>query len=525
MNHSIDLDHTGTLKPLIKAYVNESEDLGPFIYQFPDLESLKKRINHLKPQCDRKVLHQVIEAQNQKIITSKKTRLNFDLILNKSTFTVTTGHQPCLFTGPLYVIIKILQTIKLAEVLKQAFPKFNFVPVYWMGAEDHDFDEVNHFNAFNQTLSWETLQKGPVGRFDVQGLEDVYEEFAGVISAGEYRAQLLEWFGKAYACKTNYSQATRKLVNALFGDRGLLILDGDDAILKRSIIPLIKRELDEQVVYKRVTSSLSAMTPWGKPQVMPRELNLFYVEKGLRSRMIKTDSGFKTVDGDKQWSEKAMHQMVDLNPERLSPNVLLRPLFQEMVLPNLAYIGGTGEIAYWLQLGGLFQSFGLDLPFLVVRNSFLFLNEKSIKKINKLGLVWSDLFLSDVDLTKKIVNLNNGHFSLDDEHQAIEQAMDRLNEKAVEIDPTLKQVVAGEKQKMIKALYALEKRTFRAQKRINSEKIQQALALKQRVFPNGSLQERYLNFSEFFVHEGPAFFDRIYEAIDPLSPKMNAIRF
>ncbi|RLD23451.1 MAG: hypothetical protein DRI54_07325, partial [Bacteroidetes bacterium] len=266
-----------------------------------------------------------------------------------------------------------------------------------------------------------------------------------------------------------------------------------------------------------------ALSKIGKAQVNPREINLFYLEKNNRSRIIAETDHFIFDGQPKKYSLEELLELLKKYPERFSPNVLLRPLYQEKILPNLAYIGGMGEMAYWLQLNSLFAKFNASLPLLLVRNSFLFLNANQAKKLDKLGLSVNDLFSDEQELIKKIIGTSDGDFSFDKEHNEISDSMDVLSKRAVDIDQSLTQVFAGEKQRILKSLYNLEKRAFKALKQKNEQKINQVKALKDRLFPGGGLQERSDNFSGFYEQYGEALFDHIYEAIDPIDTRLNVL--
>lgn len=523
-NSPIQFSETNVVKPLMLHYLNKSAEVETFISRFPSMAAFDEQIKMRKrKKMDRAGLANALAEQNNGLIVSELTADNVERLKNENTFTVTTGHQPCLFTGPLYFVIKILNTIKLANNLNSAYPNCHFVPVYWMGAEDHDFDEINHFKLYNNLLNWETSQKGAVGRFNTQGLSKVYDEFCEILSENKQSEYLKSLFEKAYLSGADYSMATRILVNELFGKRGLVIIDGDDAYFKKSFSAIASEELRRRVTFQEVSETNTAISKIGKAQVNPREINLFYLEENNRSRIIAEGDHFIFDGQTKKFSLDEVLELLKKYPERFSPNVLLRPLYQEAILPNLAYIGGMGEMAYWLQLKSLFEKFDMLLPLLLVRNSFLFLNANQAKKIEKLGLSVADFFGDEQELIKRIVHSHEDEVSFDKEHTAMSGVMDDLTKKAVDIEPTLKQVFAGEKQRILKSLYNLEKRAFKALKQKNEQKINQAKTLKERLFPGGGLQERIDNFAGFYEQQGESFFDHIYEAIDPIDTRLNVL--
>ncbi len=524
INSPIQFRETSVLKPLMRQYLNKDPKIEPFIEHFPSLEAFATQIKiRQKTSIDRDGLVAVLREQYNGIQISELTQQNLLNLKSENTFTVTTGHQPCLFTGPLYFVIKILNTIKLTDTLNKEYPDFNFIPVYWMGAEDHDFEEVNHFNLYNKQLQWQTDQKGAVGNFSTEGLNKVYDDLCEILIDNPNGDHLKSMFENAYLKNKNYGKATRTLVNELFGNRGLVIIDGDHTQFKMAFSSIAKTELRQKITHDEVSKTNNALSKIGKAQVNPREINLFYLEKNKRSRIIAEGDQFIFDGQSKKYDLDEILELLKKYPERFSPNVLMRPLYQEMILPNLAYIGGMGEMAYWLQLKSLFAKFNAAFPLLIVRNSFLFLNANQAKKLDKLGLSVKDLFRDEQELIKMIVSMDDGDFSFDKEHTEISRVMDVLSKKAIDIDQSLKQVFAGEKQRLLKSLYNLEKRAFKALKQKNEQKISQMRSLKERLFPGGGLQERSDNFSGYYEQYGEALFDHIYEAIDPIDTRLNVL--
>ena len=508
----------------MQLYLQKDNKVADLINKFPSIEAFENQVQLKKDQnIDREQLVRVLEKQNREISISDLTKQNIKSLLTNETFTVVTGHQPCLFTGPLYFIIKILNAIKLSDDLNNKYKNQDFVPVYWMGAEDHDYEEINHFNLYNKQVKWETNQSGAVGRFNTEELEKTFQSFDEILGDNENAKYLKQIFKKAYLNNHNYSMATRVLVNELFSKYGLVIIDGDDPDLKKSFYEIAKAELEDRIAFKNVSETNRIISKLGKAQVKPREINLFYLHKNSRRRIIYNEGNFVFDGESKQYNQSEVLSMLKDNPEKFSPNVLLRPLYQEKILPNLAYIGGSGEIAYWLQLKSLFQSQNIVFPLLVVRNSFLFVNQNQAKKFDKLKLTIKDVFLDEQELIKKVVSNQDEEVSFEKENKEIEIQLDILSQKAEVIDPTLKQAFLGEKKRILKSIDNLEKRAFKALKNNSKQNIELALNLKAQLLPGGGLQERNVNFSSFYEKEGEAFFDSIYENIDSLDASLNIL--
>jgi len=231
----ITYQNSGYFSKLINDYLNENDTLRTLYNRFPTIENFGLQIEEKQrqfPLKNRIALKEQLQQQYQNFSISDSTQLNINLLEKENTFTVTTGHQLNLFTGPIYFIYKIVATIKLCKQLKAAYPDFNFVPVYWMATEDHDFEEINHFIYKGKKISWNKNSKGPVGRLTNEGLDKVFEEFSNMLPSSLAANDLQKLFTVAYLQHDNLAEATRFLVNELFKNYGLVIVDGDDKKLK-----------------------------------------------------------------------------------------------------------------------------------------------------------------------------------------------------------------------------------------------------------------------------------------------------
>jgi len=506
------LASTGAFPPLFLDYISQKDQLSPFYGLFPVLENFEKQLQQksaFSPQ-HRQVLVQSLERQYAHL----SHKPDFSSLLQENTFTVTTGHQLNIFTGPLYVIYKIVTTINLARQLKEAYPAYNFVPVYWMATEDHDFDEISYFNLFGKKYTWQTQQKGAVGRMNPRELGE----------ALKILPERLPIFEKAYLRHDNLADAVRCYMHDLFGKDGLVCLDGDDAALKRLFLPVIEDELKNSKAFDLVKNTTEAIESLGyHTQISPREINFFYLADGLRERIVKEGDAYKALNTDISFSEAEILALAKEHPEQFSPNVVLRPLYQEIILPNLAYIGGPSEVPYWMQLKGVFDYYQVPFPFLLPRNFALYVNAASQKRAEKLGVTVESLFWDDVRLRKSFVEKTSTvSLELTQEKQAIEQVFNEILRKAVAIDKTLEGAVNAEKVKMLNALDNVEKRLQKAEERNYETEVNQLLGLKAKLFPSGGLQERSENFLNFYLNDS-TFIEKLLAHFKPLDFRFNIL--
>ncbi len=522
----ISYQDSGYFTSLITDYLNQKSSLLPLYNKFPTIENFKNQIEEKQQnfkESKRAVLVQELLAQNKSISLSELSLSNINSLEKTNTFTITTGHQLTLFTGPLYFLYKIATTINLCRELKSTYPNHDFVPIYWMATEDHDFAEINHFNLKNKKFQWNEETAGPVGKLSTDGLKDFFTTFSNEIETSDNGKYLLELFKKSYLEHNNLTDATRYLVNELFGNEGLVILDGDAASLKKEFKDIIEDELLNQSSFNNVNKTNQQLKDY-PIQVNPREINLFYIDKNLRERIVFEDNLYKINNTKLSFSEAEILQLLASNPEKFSPNVILRPLYQEVILPNLCYVGGGGEIAYWLELKSNFDYHKVTFPILLIRNSVLLVSEKQEAKADKLNLNWQDLFLKQqtlLDAKTKILSTHTIDFT--EQKLVLQKQFEKLNEIAYNTDKSFEGAVKAQEKKQMKGLDNLEKRLLKAEKRVHAETLERIIGLQNELFPNQSLQERKVNFSEFYLGYGSELIKKLLEELKPLEQEFKVI--
>lgn len=527
--HHIPFSATGYFSKLICDYLDEKPELSEFYGNFPDVAGFKNQIQSKKNSfsaASRNLLVDALKNQYKNTVVSESSNQNIAALSNENTFTVTTGHQLNIFTGPLYFLYKIVTAINLAERLKQAFPQQNFVPVYWMATEDHDFEEIQYFNVNNTKICWNRESGGAVGRLKTGGFEAVYHEFSALLGTSQNADGLRELFKNAYLNNENLAKATRYLVNELFGDYGLVIVDGDDAKLKKSLAPFVKEELLQHTSFNFVSETDRQLAAEYKIQVNPREINLFYLKDAIRERIIFEKNQFTINNTNLIFSENEMMMEVEEHPERFSPNVIMRPLYQEIILPNLAYIGGGGELAYWFQLKNYFNAVNVPYPILVLRNSVLLATKKQIHKLEKLNISITDIFSEQEILIAKVIK-EHSEIKIDFSEQKymLQQQFADLKVLAKKTDNTFLGAVNAQEKKQLNGLDNLEKRLLKAQKRKLSGVVDRIKEVQNELFPHQSLQERNQNFSVFYEVLGVNLISLLLKNTDPLKFEFAVIEF
>jgi bacillithiol biosynthesis cysteine-adding enzyme BshC len=515
----IPFEETRTFSPFFLDYINQKETLQPFYNRFPVLKNFKGQLADKAasfPQANREVLVSTLQRQYQKLTLTEVVKSNITSLSDKKTFTITTGHQLNIFTGPLYFIYKIVTVINTCKELKKEYPDHNFVPVYWMASEDHDYDEIKYFKLYGKKYVWETDQKGAVGRFNTKGFDALLKDLPGD----------LKIFREAYLKHQTLSDAVRYYVNELFGKDGVVVVDADDHNLKS----LFKNVMHEDIIHcntlKLVNTTNEALEKLShKVQVFCRDINFFYVDKNLRSRIEKEGDRYKIIDTTLSFDEKEITGLIEKEPEKFSPNVILRPLYQEVILPNLAYVGGPAEVVYWLQLKNVFDHFKIPFPILMPRNFAMVIDHQSNRKFEKTGLALTNLFEEKNYLFNHWILRNSKHnLTVGSERTAINEIFSSLTSRASEIDKTLAPFVGAEGKRALNSLEKIERKLLRAEKRFQADKLRQIESVKDALFPNGSLQERTDNFLNFYQQD-TEFVIKLKENFDPFDFKFNVLTY
>jgi bacillithiol synthase len=510
--HSVALRTTGQFPPLLLDYLDQKPELDDFYSVFPSLTGAESAIKQ-RAEFDafkRDTLVAVLEKQYKNIANAP----DFSLLQNKTTFTITTGHQLNIFTGPLYVIYKIVTTINLARTLKDTYPEYDFVPVYWMASEDHDFAEIASFNLFGQKYSWSGAHSGAVGRLNPKELETLLNQLPEPVPL----------FKKAYLENETLADAVRCYMHELFGTYGLITLDADDAALKNHFLPIIEDELINQTSSNLVAKTTERLENLGyHTPVHPREINLFYIKDNLRERIVREGDVFKVINTSLQFSEEEIRQEAARHSERFSPNVVLRPLYEEVILPNLAYIGGPSEVPYWLQLKEVFDYYKVPFPMLIPRNFALYVSTASRHRAEKLGVSYEAIFKEKHQLKRDLVERFSEHtLSLDMEKYAFAEVLSKVAHKALEVDPTMEKAVLAERARLFNSLESLEKRIRKAEAHKHEVQLCQLQNLLDTFFPRGTPQERHDNFLNFYLNNRN-FIALLFESFDPLDFKFNIL--
>ncbi len=524
--HKISYSQTNSFSKIVLDYLDNAEQLKVF-YTYPiDIEGFKKAVKERsKFEINKKLLVDVLTTQYANTQTSDKLKANIQSLLQQNTFTVCTAHQPNIFTGHLYFIYKILHAIKLSEALKEAMPENNFVPVYYMGSEDADLDELGEVHINGTYYKWQTNQTGAVGRMLIdKDFIGIIDGIGGQLSVEKNGEEIIKQVRFFYKEGTTIESATFQFVHYLFNQYGLVVLLPDNRILKNEFAAIIQKELTEQFSEKAVAITVADFPKEYKVQAAGRVINLFYLHNNSRERIETAGDGFVIANTNLAFTKEELLHELKNTPERFSPNVILRPVFQEMILPNVAFIGGGGELAYWLELKKVFEAADTFFPPLVLRNSFLIINKKTAEKINNLGLNEKDIFKTEKDLIEAIVKRDaTVILDIKEEKEALKTIYDKIKTVASDIDDTLNCHVHALRTQALNRLEILEKKMLKAEKKKFETQQRQIKKIKSVVYPSGNLQERVDNILEYVTVYGEGFIGDVYKNSNALKAEFTIL--
>ena len=522
----IPFSSTQLFSKLINDYVEGKGTAIDFVQYAPNVEGYQAAIEGRKLHpIDRGLLVEVLTAQYANMDPKAAVQQHIELLKSEETFVVTTAHQPNLFSGPLYFFYKIIHAIQLAASLKKQFPQYNFVPVYYMGSEDADLDEVGAFNLDATRYQWSTKQTGAIGRMIVDDallkLIQQLEGYWSVLPQGKTALAILK---EAYQKGKSINEATLSFVHAFFGPKGLLVLQPDDAKLKAAFIPVMEKELLTQFSHDAIQPAIATLSKAYHVQTEGRTLNLFYLKDQTRARIEKQGDQYIVVDTDIRFTQSEILTELHQYPERFSPNVILRGVYQETILPGVVFVGGGGELAYWMELKNVFQQVGVHYPLLQLRNSFLLINQKQATQ-------WSSMQFDDQDFFKPILDLEVAYVKkhakealhLNDQMESLTNLYTVIKNEVVKVDPTLGAHAENLAHQAKAKLEELEKKMVRAERRKQAVAIQRIHRIKKELFPQDNLQERVENFSKWVGQYDQSWIETIMEHSTGLESKFRIV--
>jgi bacillithiol biosynthesis cysteine-adding enzyme BshC len=516
--------------PLVADYFENFEKVADFFNgDFRDPELFEERTDEVKSRdLPLGPLVPILKEQNQRFGCGFQTLENIDLLLERRACAVVTGQQAGLFSGPLFTIYKALTAIKLAARLSRTCEGC-FVPILWVASDDHDFREVNHIKILNKSNQVSEISynahpleaRVPVSAIQLSSeITDLVQQLQDETHPSEFKEAVLKLLSEAYEPKRVFSEAFARWLTHLFKAFGLVVIDASDPRIKALGAHIFEKEISEKSpsTERALESSEQLIQKNYHTQVQTHRglLNLFFVEKERLA--VETKNGTFVVKGsNKSFQANELLHVLEKNPQYFSPNVLLRPIFQDALLPTIAYVAGTSEIAYYAQMKGIYEHFGLPMPIIYPRKSLTLLEKKIEKVLDNYHLSVQD-FWGDVEMLINNIAKAQLPESIDDKiakaSACIDKDLQSLEDEVTSFDATLKDSVEVVKGKINHQIDILEKKILQAYKKRNEIVRNQIHKAKNNLYPNNHLQERELNVVPFLFKYGFGFIERLYEALD-----------
>jgi bacillithiol biosynthesis cysteine-adding enzyme BshC len=463
----------------------------------------------------------VIAAQQARRGAPARAREAGSLLADRRTVAIVTGQQAGLFGGPLFTLFKALTAIKLAEQVARDH-QVPAVAIFWIDAEDHDWEEVRSAAVFDEALAPRSVslpsrpgaEPAPVATIALdQSILAALDEIERLLPPTEFRGSLLDSLRRAYAPGVGMADAFGRWMEEVLGGRGLIVYDSSDPAAKPLVSQVFARELSMpgQTV-KLAALAGSDLTARGyHAQVHGNDdgLALFHIDGGRRA-IRQQDGGF--LVGDQQFAAPALVEQARSQPTGFSPNVLLRPIVQDTIFPTICYVAGPNELAYLGQLRGVYEHFGVPMPLFYPRATATILDSAALRFLTKYRLPLEALQAQDEAALNELLKTQIPPVvdeSFTEAEKAIGAQMARVIQAMPALDPTLEGAARSTLERMQRDLQSLHGKMIQAAKRRDETLRRQFLRTRALTFPGGHVQERTIGFISFLNQYGDALLDRL----------------
>ncbi|MGB9696870.1 MAG: bacillithiol biosynthesis cysteine-adding enzyme BshC [Ignavibacteria bacterium] len=522
---------------LFLDYISEPSKVEAFFNGvFSDPAAFSKVINQKKnnyppESITRNVLCDILTKQNKLFGAGEKVFLNIEKLRNEKTFAVVTGQQVGILTGNIYTLYKAINTLQLSNLLSEKYPDYQFVPVFWMETDDHDFLEVNSINVLNAGNKIQKISYFENGQEQERYLKPIssivfdnsitkfIDELQECLLETEFSPKLIDLIRDCYQPGVSFPVAFGRFFQLLLGDVGIILLNPADIEIKNLVIPIFEKELRN---YPRSCESVieisAVIEQTYEPQVKPRPINLFFTYQGNRYAIEpKTDGAFGLRNSRQKFSEEELFSILYTNPECFSPNVVLRPITQDYLLPTVTYIAGPSEIAYFSQLKEVYSLFDVPMPIIYPRSSVTLVERRVAAFFDKYELPL-ELFYEEGLLRNKMmykVNEIKVEDIFADYFDEINAVTYKLTGKIEQIDKSLTEGLKNRKDKYLEIIENFQRKFLDVQAKLNETNVSKLQTYLNMLYPEGVLQERFFNITYFVNKYGFDFITRLIESIQP----------
>lgn len=517
---------------LFLDYLYEFENVSKFYPKnFRSKETLSYHFKNLvgRNQEIKSLIAEILVSNYSSEEKSDLTNKNLSLLNRANTIPIVTGQQLGILTGPLYTIYKIITSIKLAEQLNNRFTEYNFIPVFWLEGDDHDFEEIRGItllNEQNELTSFfytdnlpEDENRGSVGNLKIKdSINDFFSKFETSLRNTEFKSDQIELLKDAYKSGKTFKEAFKQLIRFLFDKNGLLIFDPQQNSIKQLLKPIFKKEiLDFRIHSEKLIEVSADLEELYHAQVKVRPINLFMNYDGGRFLIEPNDDKtFRLKNKRVKFTENEMLSFIENQPELFSPNVLLRPICQDYLLNSGSYIAGPGEIAYFAQAIPLYQFYEVESPIIYPRSSATLVEKNNVSILDKYKLDVRDFFFRNEEVVDKLIK-NIAVITVDQLFsEAIkeeERIFNHLKNELLAIDKPISDLSEKYLLKVKSAIEEFKSKAFEAEKRKYENAVKQVNKVLIHLLPNGSLQEREFNYFYYSNKYGTEFINLLFNEL------------
>jgi bacillithiol synthase len=510
---------------------NSAEARRFFMGHFTDLMAYETHFQCLEQRSYlREPLYSALVAQNKGYVAGDATFANLERLKSPTTFAVVTGQQVGIFGGPLYTLYKALTAVQLARWLAGQFPSYDFVPVFWLESEDHDFAEINNAGAISADNDFFRVRYAepdedaprdlrPVSQRPIDArMKDTIDALRSRLPETDFSDAVFKTLHTCYAEGEHLQRAFARYINSLYPDTGLIFIDPGDPTIKELVTPVLLQELETfPTTGEEVIKRSAELEERYHAQIKPRAVNLFLLHKDNRYPIEPSDYGFFLKGTRRRFTREEMLELAAAEPARFSPNVLLRPVMQDFLLPTAAYVAGPAEISYFAQLQPAYDHFQVPMPVIVPRSGITIIEQKVEKVFRKFELPYAAMFL-DSEAAWRLARRSDesaAHFDVTAFNRRILDVLDELPQLAAEEHANLAGPADTTIQNIRRSLSTFEEKVLRHRQRNDAVLTRQIEKMLVYLSPEGSPQERQLNILTLLNRYGDDLLPRIEQACLP----------
>ncbi|NGP86952.1 bacillithiol biosynthesis cysteine-adding enzyme BshC [Fodinibius halophilus] len=510
---------------LFKTYITDYHELSDFYGTNPfDEEAIAQRADQFNYSGDRERTSKILSGFNKCFNIAEAAQENIKRLADEQSLAVVTGQQLGIYGGPLYTVLKTITTIHLAKQMEEALDR-PVIPIFWLADEDHDYEEVRSLSVLegNNVQSYGLpSQSEPLPAVaDIEIPDDIEQLKADLKDSlydTDFSDELWELLDSSFKAGNTFFEAFGQWISSLFSKHGLVLAGSKDIKVKEATGSFLKKSiLKADDIRNKLESRSGQISEQFHSQVTLYDSNLFYLNgQSGRTKIARNGEGWKT-DSGQEWETDQLIEEIEENPENFSPNVFLRPILQDALLPTLGYVAGPGETAYYGQMKEMYGCFDMEMPVIFPRLSATIVEPAIDRIINELPFDFHEYGNRIEDLESDYVDRTEQHdieAIFNDWHNDVEALAEDRTKKIADIDPTLEGASEKATATYLNELNKLKGKVYRSVKKQDKIQLKRIRRIKANTFPGDGLQERVIAGIYFMNKYGIDIWDKLLENLD-----------